>query len=516
MKEMKKIALLLALPAALAAQTVLEGVVVDAVTGNPLAGASVASGGMPNATVVRSDAAGHFHVTAANGPYVTVVKAGYLPASKSAMSRNPEDFSQLRITLKPEAVITGKVVDEDGFPANHAQMQAMRYGPAVDGVRTLNWVGGAQTDDQGEYRIEKLSAGKYYVYVMANDSSNWDRRYAAQYLGGTLEPNDEHAVDLKMGDVHKNADVHLVKFEGVTVSGRVEGGPSDSRMVPPVNLSRTSGATNFGVGIGASTLRTAGDSTFTFRHVPPGSYTLHYGNNGPQLHAGDYIGELKFEAGTSDLTGLALEPHPAQPVDVTGQIVMREGGPVGAWMIFARRNGEGTPAEINPDGTFVLKGLLPGHYNLQATPDMRSLQSQPRTTPPPHVVSTMLGDQELKQNVLDLDGTTPKPLRITASSQYAVLTGMIVDAKGQAVTNMPVIFMSDQPNKRGFANTDDKGAFRAMLPEAGDYHAYILSEQELMNDEDYLAAHRNDFPVIHTFMGDNGPLALQWKTGSAQ
>ena len=513
MKEMKKIALLLALPAALAAQTVLEGVVVDAVTGNPLVGASVAAGGMPNSTVTRSDAAGHFQLTASN-PFVMVVKAGYLQASKSAMSRNPQDFSQMRIALKPEAVITGKVVDEDGFPANRAEVQAMRYGPAVDGVRNLNWVGGVQTDDQGEYRIEKLPAGKYYVYVNANDSSNWDRRYAAQYLGGTLEPNDEHAVEVKMGEVHKNADVHLVKIEGVTVSGRVEGGPSDSRTVPPVNLSRTSGTMSMGVG--AAVLRTAGDNTFTFRHVPPGSYALRYGNNGPQLHAGDYIGEMKFEAGTSDLTGLVLTPHAAQPVDVTGQIAMREGGPVGAWMVYARHNGQGTPAEVDPDGTFVLKGLLPGHYNFQVTPDMRSRQSQPRTAPPPHVVSTMLGDQELKQNVLDLDGTAPKPLRITASSQYAVLTGMIVDAKGQAVTNMPVIFMSDQPNKRGYASTDDKGAFRALLTEAGDYHAYILSDQDVMNDEDYLTAHRNDFPVIRAFMGDNGPVALQWKTGAAQ
>ena len=54
---------------------------------------------------------------------------------------------------------------------------------------------------------------------------NWDRRYAAQYLGGTVDPNDEHAVDLKVGDIHNNTDVHLVKIEGVTVSGRVEAGP---------------------------------------------------------------------------------------------------------------------------------------------------------------------------------------------------------------------------------------------------------------------------------------------------
>jgi hypothetical protein len=514
---MKKFALLLALPAALAAQTVLEGVVVDAVTGNPLAGASVGVSGMPNpnSTVVRSDAAGHFQVTASN-PFVMVMKAGYLQASKFATSRNAQDSSQMRIALKPEAVITGKVVDEDGFAANHAQVQAMRYGPALDGARTLTWNGGVQTDDQGEYRIDKLPAGKYYIHVNAGDSANWDRRYAAQYLGGTLDPSDEHVVEVKMGEVHKNADVHLVKIEGVTVSGRVEGGPGDSRTMPPVSLSRTSGEMNMGIGFGAAMLRTPGESTFTFRHVPPGSYTLHYGNNGPQLRAGDYTGELKFEASTTDLTGLVLTPHAAQPIDVTGQIVMREGGPVGTWMVYARRNGEGTPAEINPDGTFVLKGLLPGHYNFQATPDMRSRQSQPRTTPPPHVVSTTLGDQELKQNGFDLDGTVPKPLRITVSSQYAVLTGMIVDAKGQAVTNTPVIFVSDQPNKRGYANTDDKGAFRAMLTDAGDYRAYILPDQESMNDEDYLAAHKNDFPVIRAFMGDNGPIALQWKTGTAQ
>ena len=511
---MKKLALLLALPAALAAQTVLEGVVVDAVTGNPLAGASVTSGQTANPTVVRSDAAGHFRVTAVNGPVVMVVKAGYLPGTKFMPGRNQQDLGQIRMALKPEAVITGKVVDEDGFPSNRAMVQAMHYGPGVNGGRTLGWGGSVQTDDQGEYRIDKLPAGKYYIYVMANDSSNWDRRYAAQYLGGTVDPNDEHAVDLKVGDIHKNTDVHLVKIEGVTVSGRVEGGPSDSRMMPPVNLSRNSVAMTMGVG--GAVLRAAGDNTFTFRHVPPGNYTLHYGNNGAQLHAGDYTGELKFEVSTSDLTGIVLTPRPAQAVDVTGQIVMREGGPVGTWMVYARQNGEGTVAEINPDGTFVLKGLLPGHHNLQVTPDMRSRQSQPRTTLPPHVVTTTLGDQEIKQNGFDLDGTTPKPLRITVSSQYAVLTGMIVDAKGQAVTNTPVIFVSDQPNKRGFANTDEKGAFRAMLTEAGDYRAYVLADQELMNDEDYLAAHKNDFPVIHAFMGDNAPVALQWKTAAAQ
>jgi hypothetical protein len=350
---------------------------------------------------------------------------------------------------------------------------------------------------------------------MATDSANWDRRYVSQFLGGTTEPSDEHAVEVKMGDVHKNADVHLLKIEGVTVSGRVEGPPSDPRTTLPVNLSRASGGIAMGLGLSGIALRNPGDSTFTFRHVPPGSYALRYGN-GNQLRAGDYTGELKFEVGTSDVTGMVLTARPAQPVDVTGQIAMREGGPVGAWTIYARQNGEGTAAEINPDGTFVLKGLMPGHHNLQVMPDMRARQGQPRTTPQPHVVTTTLGDQELKQNSFDLDGSAPKPLRITVTSQYAVVTGVIVDAKNQAVPNMPVLFVSDQPNKRGYAQTDDKGAFRAMLTESGDYRAYVLSEQDMMNDEDYLAAHKNDFPLIHALMGENGPIAIQWKTTAAQ
>lgn len=179
---MRKIALLLVLPAALAGQTVLEGMVVDAVTGNPLAGASVTSNQMANPTLVRSDAAGHFRVTSANGPFVMVVKAGYLPASKSVQSRNPQDLGQIRIALKPEAVITGKVTDEDGFPANRANVRAMRYGPGVNGSRTLNWATSVQTDDQGEYRIDNLPAGKYYINIMPNDASGWDRRYVEQFL----------------------------------------------------------------------------------------------------------------------------------------------------------------------------------------------------------------------------------------------------------------------------------------------------------------------------------------------
>ena len=113
------------------------------------------------------------------------------------------------------------------------------------------------------------------------------------------------------------------------------------------------------------------------------------------------------------------------------------------------------------------EGIAAGHHNLQVTPDMRVAAKPAADNSAAARGHYHVGDQEIKQNGFDLDGTTPKPLRITVSSQYAVLTGMIVDAKGQAVTNTPVIFVSDQPNKRGFANTDEKGAFRAMLTEAG-------------------------------------------------
>jgi len=61
-------------------------------------------------------------------------------------------LKEVNFRLTPHAVLTGRVVDEDGDPLAGVQVQLARMGYA-QGQRRLSYSNGASTDDRGEYRI---------------------------------------------------------------------------------------------------------------------------------------------------------------------------------------------------------------------------------------------------------------------------------------------------------------------------------------------------------------------------
>lgn len=490
---MKTALLLLVWPAALLAQFV-DGIVYDAVSGAPLAGVSVTSNGP--APVVRTDASGHFRIQLQPNyaPMVAAAKAGYLQ-----FNQRLKTTENVRIELKPEAVITGKITDEDGFPAGGAQLQMMKY-QVLNGRRVLAWAGVSQNDERGQYRIDNLAAGRYYIRVYSNDAFNWDHRYVSQYLGGTLKPDDSHIVEVKTGETRKDLDIQLVRFEGVTVTGRVEGATGNARGMGNMVSLTTDQAMP-----GASPASVTKDGTFTLRHVPPGTYTLRYGEQIP--HAGDMSAQLPVEIADHDVRDLLLAPHVVQAVDLAGQLQLREGGPAGPWIVYLRpRFGTGVSAHTDADGSFLFKGLLPEHYAVQVMNERRPTDNPPKG----HVVAVLYGDQDAQEKGFDLDGAAPKPLRITASNLYANLTGAIVDSQGAPVANANLCFQSTNSGLQGHASTNDKGSFRALLAEPGEYRVYVIDADAASTvvDDEYMKAHQGDFPMVHVALGDNPSVTL--------
>ena len=481
---MKTILLFLCFAAALQAQTV-EGTVYDG----------------QNAPVVRSDASGHFQLQlqTSYGRSVMATKAGYV-LSGMQVGKNAQ---AVRIELKPEAIVTGRILDEDGFPAGNGQVQAMRY-QVFNGQRTLSYAAMGQIDERGEYRIDNLTAGKYYIHVDSNDASNWDRRYVPQFLGGTLKPDDSHMAEVKAGELRKDMDIQLVRFEGVTVTGRVDGVTPDPRVGRPL-VSLSGEQPMSGMSLWSSSR--AGETTFTIRHVPPGTYKLRYGQSNPR--AGDLYAELSVVVGEQEVRDVVVTPHVLQPVDLKGQVVLREGGTPGPWMVYLRSPmGSGVTAHTNEDGSFVVPGLLPQHYSVQTTPDRFENQGR---VPPGHVVSIMLDDQDVKDKGFDLDAAPQKPLVVTVSKLYANISGTIVDSQGAPLANAGVVFRSGQPGGAAAATTNDKGQFQAWLPEAGDYHLYATADQAdilTFGDSEFLKSHEADFPVLRVALGDNAPVTL--------
>ena len=105
------------------------------------------------------------------------------------------------------STITGRVADESGEPVEGVRIFATRM-MFFEGRRRLVPIGTSsiQTDDEGEYRIPRLSPGNYYV--MATTKETWtvtengqDRLvgYMPTYFPGATTTPEARRVTLAVG-----------------------------------------------------------------------------------------------------------------------------------------------------------------------------------------------------------------------------------------------------------------------------------------------------------------------------
>jgi hypothetical protein len=169
------------------AGSLIRGQVVDASSGQPVAGATVLlkggiDSGKPSDIPQLSDDKGFFGFSnLVPGVYtVSVTKAGYLNSSYG--QRGPVDLSRplsmgadesrglITIRMWKPATIAGRVLDESGEPAVAATVRVLRM-VYSHGARRLTAVRDARTDDRGEYRLSALPPGKYIVALPFSSST---------------------------------------------------------------------------------------------------------------------------------------------------------------------------------------------------------------------------------------------------------------------------------------------------------------------------------------------------------
>lgn len=508
---MKSSFLLLAFSAGLAAQG-LEGDVVDAVTGAPVEGAYVSSYMNSGPIISRTDAAGHFHFVETPLSSLQVVRTGYLRAGGSGPPQSSAGLSTVRIALTPEAVISGKVQDEDGFPVERAQVWAMHY-RLVNGERQLQPVGTLQqSDDLGQFRLNGLPAGRYHIRVAPGDLVNWDKRYVPLFFPGGLQPGDTDLFEAQAGQELSGVELRLTKYDGVSVTGRVVNADGAAALGNRfVSLHQSGGLGFHGTGW------LQGDGNFTIRHVPPGDYVLRMQSGNYPPKAGDFMAQQQVQVGGSDVRGIVLTRHEVQAVDLPGTIVIEGGGKLAPMRIGVRGGmGSGVTTRSDEDGSFVVKGLLPGHYSIQVRPDLKIVNGEvdPASFRYVPAVSARLGEKEVLRAGFDLDGPPAGPLRITLSSRSFRASGVLLDAAGRPVAGAMVMFMStSRPITQTWpSRTDSKGAFGVSLRAAGEFRVFVAPDQsgtDLLSDPDYIEAHRQDYPPIRLVDGPNPPLTLR-------
>ncbi|MBI1787988.1 MAG: carboxypeptidase regulatory-like domain-containing protein [Acidobacteria bacterium] len=489
----------------------LEGQVLNSVTGEPIRKAALTlrpvefRGSEPQAST-GTDAGGTFAMKGIEpGKYrLWVERNGFVRQEYGARSsgrpgttltlEKGQKLKGLVFKLVPHSVITGRIVDEEGEPVANVAVQVMRTG-FLQGRRQLMPMGGAQTNDLGEYRIYGIAPGKYYlsaVYRRMNmfggtvDRSAGeappDESYAPTYYPGSTDPAAAAQLDIPSGGEVRGISLSLQRTRTVRVRGKVvnPGGRLAGGAVfltprgPSVGMMSMMqrNATNWQQATGA----------FEIRGVTPGSYTL----------AADLFQEnkrmtarLPLEVGGSNVDELVLTFTPGGELQGTVKIDGQAETSLGEINVSLRPRemqffGGASGGRVKEDGTFALQGVAQENYTL-------SVFGMP---PGFYLKAARLGDLDALEKGLDFtQGVGAGAMEVVISAAGGQVEGVVMDAKQQPAPGATVVLAPDadrrsQSHLFKTVTTDQNGRYTIQGIAPGDYQLFAFEDVERGGEQD--------------------------------
>jgi hypothetical protein len=222
---------------------VIVGTVVDAVTGRPIANATVnvsADGNRTRVSVVADDQ-GQFVLSEAPAGHLLITsrQKGYMPGQYGVRSLDAafqwfdladgEKAGGVVIRMWKYAVVSGTVTDASGEPVVGASVMAARV--AIVGGRTAITGGPkAWTDRRGIYRLASLPPVDFaIVFLPPPSAAPTNPAYPTLFYPDTTSPASASVLTLAGGE-ERRVDFHVTRRTLFTVSGTVTGRlPGQSR-----------------------------------------------------------------------------------------------------------------------------------------------------------------------------------------------------------------------------------------------------------------------------------------------
>jgi len=444
----------------------VRGVVRD-VSGGEIDGAWVSAGegwrwGMGGGGVgTRSNAKGEFSLWVKKGSLrVGATAEGYAPGSENGAA--PRHYFEILLT--PESVLVGKVVAKaTGKPVEGAKVYAR-------GSWDDRWGGNtAFSDADGRFRIDRLEPGVYKP--MAEVDGGFGMAQSSVHLG-LAQTSDEVLIE-----VHRAATV----TGRVVLSGAKEGEGCDRGSV---NLNdKAAGLMRW------TETREGGE--VEIKAVLPGKYEVDPGCEGAVAKK-DYP---LLEVGTEDIHGLEWEVDPG--LSIRGIVVGPTGDPVDNVFVGARMKG-GDPrgqrtsawSATEDDGTFEIKGLLPGTYELT----VHTLE-QDHVEPIEPTSVTLEAGQNLEGVRIELD----------ASGSIA---GRVEDEQAEPIANVQVGARALERGWGGGASTADDGTFEIKAVRPGRYRVSASQGWRQQLREPGKGDDEVQGEVVHVTAGDTTEVTL--------
>jgi len=395
---------------------VIEGRVSNLLSSGPVRKAKVLLGtqGNPKYEAV-TDTNGHYAIGGiAPGRYVLwVQRAGFLPVvygahgpsrpGKSIVLAAGEHRKGLDFLLEPPGVITGHLYDQDGEPLSTA---VVLYRESwYQGHKRYQQSGGANADDEGEYRLFGLQAGTYLVSSAQTPVRPASPVPTREIYPQTFYPSAEDmsgAISLKLapGGEARNIDIRVRKTTSVNVSGTLIA----QSLTPQLNvtIARRDGLPSAGRGI-----MFPQPGQFAAHGITPGSYVLVA--RSPTEYA-----RMDLDVGTLDVEGIELRLSPV--VTVAGALkVDGDGPPAGTIFSLVFSNpGQNEPVSqglVDKENHAEWKSLTPGTWTLDFTPKL-----------PNFFIKSPLE--------VEIGAQGHEPIEVVISSRGASVQGKVADNAG--------------------------------------------------------------------------------------
>lgn len=438
------------------------------------------------------------------GEYDGFVEAGefratHLPSSLSSAGgatrprpivlRDSDVRVNLDVALQRALAITVRVVNEWGEPLSAVGVSVH----AENGGNSFSATMPRSTDDRGRVRLFRIPPGRYIVCAAANSiaysgesSSRRERFLRTCYPSAAGEAQAEQ-VALERSDI-EDLEIRMRRGRTFTISGTVvdASGAAASAATLIFTQVHDDGSSSGGTRPDAS-------GRFTIANVPPGEYAIEASLGGPDRPEQRRDLELGFQrirVGELDIDGLVVAM--AKAADVAGRVVPEEPAvPLerpdeGTIFIFARPAGERSllqhgvvTTHSGNDRVFVLTGLF-GRRILEVA-------NVPRGW---YVKSIRYRGEEIIDVPAEFKaGTDPSELQVILSTRGAMVSGRVLDDRGEVVPGAQVVLLPADPSRWTLfqlngESSSETGAFRVGPQRAGDYLIVALPASGRFPDPD--------------------------------
>jgi hypothetical protein len=498
----------------------VEGKVVNSISGEPVKKAVVT---VRNANgqftfVTAADQFGKFQADSLQpDKYVATAQAeGYAATRTSEVATvSAGQKATLSVSLAPLGLVTGRVVDENGEPLDGVQMMLVRSS-YINGVKSLQQMGGQQTDDRGQFRIFDVQPGRYYLMASPQNaslrqamnapadrthSSIPEEGYALQVYPGASDPSQATPHELHPGEEWSGADFKLRRMPMYHVRGRLDATtPATQGRAPNVQAEAwdcdAAGAGNFFAG-GIGGVRP--DRSFDMALVP-GAYCLVV-REPPQGIALRKSITVK----DSDVNGLSLTVP--EKIGVKGTVAIEGTPPPNlprlAVILQSTEGFQQQRVQVGADNTFELPAVFPGKHTI-------SVQSGNRL----YAKSITYGSRDVTNGVIP-DLQSGAALSIVLGVDVAEIDGT-VQANGLA-SGTPVMLATIPDDAHGARNdmyrltqSSVDGSFRLANLTPGDYRIVAVEGQnfEDMQNRDLLRLLASGATVVTAHPGGHEQTAL--------